>query len=611
MGMFSEVMLPAPNGAVMSIANDSQTGAEKSQQLSQSSNVFSLYHIPQTLSTFTVEYLSKLFSAVEKPHTVLKRPDRPIDERKFPEFRYFIRTLLINGRISADTLVHALIYLSRFHRRVSRQRALVEEGAKHKLFLAALLVASKFCDDRWPLATVVVCDFLPSGLLSFAEVNRIERAFLKVIGYKLIVDPNELALLLGKHGIDIRQIAYTIAERLGTNNKQLDCHRLTQSDTQKPSSITYRAVAAFVRSSEAMASTIRVFSGIQPTGVPQLGNYLGSIRNWVALQTQQLQQGNTTPHEQFISIVDLHALTVPRDPERLRNETIETAASLIACGIDPSRSVLFRQSAVPAHTQLHWALSCITPVGWLNRMTQWKSKLQQQTQDITLDQTAESALNVRSAAAQHLLTGLFTYPVLMAADILLYRATHIPVGEDQIQHLEFARDLLVHFNKTYKTKFFPMPTALLTDSRRVMSLRDPLRKMSKSDPNEQSRITLADTDDQIVRKIRKAPTDAIRGITFDPESRPGVSNLLSIYAALCATSPVAAADEMSRFTNVQLKDTVAEAVIYSLSPIRLQMLRLLEDRGHVESILRNNENKAREVAEKNWKSIAECIGLSH
>ncbi|PIA14344.1 mitochondrial tryptophanyl tRNA synthetase-like protein 2 [Coemansia reversa NRRL 1564] len=343
-----------------------------------------------------------------------------------------------------------------------------------------------------------------------------------------------------------------------------------------------------------MASAARVFSGIQPTGVPQLGNYLGSIKNWVALQTQQLQQGRSiTPHEQFISIVDLHALTVPRDPEKLRKETIETAASLIACGIDPSRSVLFRQSAVPAHTQVHWVLSCITPVGWLNRMTQWKT------------------LNFRSAAAQNLLTGLFTYPVLMAADILLYRATHVPVGEDQIQHLEFARDLLVHFNKTYKTKLFPMPTPLLTESRRVMSLRDPLRKMSKSDPQEYSRITLADTEDQIVLKIRKASTDSISGITFDPESRPGVSNLLSIYAALCSTSPKAAADVMSNFTNAQLKNTVAEAVVNSLSPIRQQMCRLLEDRGYIESILRKNEVKAREVAEQNWKSIAKCIGLSY
>ncbi|KAJ2786278.1 PHO85 cyclin-1 [Coemansia interrupta] len=175
----------------------------------------SLYHIPSTLSTFTVEYLSKLFSAVDRPNSTLKLPSRQPDNRKFPEFRYFVRTLLINGRISADTLVHALIYLSRFHRRAFRKSAVVEEGAKHKLFLAALLVASKFCDDRYPLATISVCEFLPRGLLSLEEVNRMERAFLRVIGFKLIVDPDELALLLSKHGIDIKQIAQTIAQRLG------------------------------------------------------------------------------------------------------------------------------------------------------------------------------------------------------------------------------------------------------------------------------------------------------------------------------------------------------------------------------------------------------------
>ncbi|KAJ1723889.1 PHO85 cyclin-1 [Coemansia erecta] len=175
----------------------------------------SLYHIPSTLTTFTVEYLSKLFSAVDRPNSTLKLPSRQPDNRKFPEFRYFVRTLLINGRISADTLVHALIYLSRFHRRAFKKSAVVEEGAKHKLFLAALLVASKFCDDRYPLATISVCEFLPRGLLSLEEVNRMERAFLRVIGFKLIVDPDELALLLSRHGIDIKQIAQTIAQRLG------------------------------------------------------------------------------------------------------------------------------------------------------------------------------------------------------------------------------------------------------------------------------------------------------------------------------------------------------------------------------------------------------------
>ncbi|KAJ2463149.1 Tryptophan--tRNA ligase, mitochondrial, partial [Coemansia sp. RSA 2320] len=205
-----------------------------------------------------------------------------------------------------------------------------------------------------------------------------------------------------------------------------------------------------------MASLARVFSGIQPTGVPQLGNYLGSLKNWVTMQNSG-QYG-----ELFYSIVDLHALTVPRDPRVLRKETMEMAAAIIACGVDPQRSVLFRQSAVPAHSQLHWALGCITPTGWLNRMTQWKSKLQSQSE-------------LQSQGG--LLTGLFTYPILMSADVLLYRATHIPVGEDQVQHLEFARDLATHFNKTY-AHLFPLPQVILTRSKRIMSLKDSSRKMS-------------------------------------------------------------------------------------------------------------------------------------
>ncbi|KAJ2506153.1 PHO85 cyclin-1 [Coemansia sp. RSA 2052] len=198
--------------------NSSSNGSIRSSArhgITRLQTINNLFHIPATLVSFTVEYLTKLFSAVDKPQFSLKRPDIPVDERRFPEFRYFIKTLLINGHISADTLVHALIYLSRFHRRLARQQALVEEGAKHKLFLAALLVASKFCDDRYPLATISVCEFLPLGLVSLVEVNRMERAFLKIIRYKLIVDPDELALLLSKHGIDIRQIARVIAERTG------------------------------------------------------------------------------------------------------------------------------------------------------------------------------------------------------------------------------------------------------------------------------------------------------------------------------------------------------------------------------------------------------------
>ncbi|KAJ2767377.1 Tryptophan--tRNA ligase, mitochondrial [Coemansia nantahalensis] len=337
---------------------------------------------------------------------------------------------------------------------------------------------------------------------------------------------------------------------------------------------------------------MRVFSGIQPTGVPQLGNYLGSIRNWVQLQTRELEPGRR--HEQYISVVNLHALTVPRDPQRLRRETGEMAAALLACGIDPRRSVLFRQAAVPAHTQLMWALACLTPVGWLNRMTQWKSKLQATPED---------------PAPPALLTGLLTYPVLMAADILLYQATHVPVGDDQVQHLELARDIAAHFNKTYKRRVFRAPTAILTASRRVMSLRDPTRKMSKSDPVEQSRITLADSDDQIRAKIQRAPTDSLGAVSFDPVARPGVSNLVSIYAALRDVAPHAAVAELGTLNNAQLKGLVTDAVVAAVAPIRDETRRLLRDPEHVEAVLRAGEDTARAAAAESWAQIAECIGL--
>ncbi|KAJ2237030.1 Tryptophan--tRNA ligase, mitochondrial [Coemansia sp. RSA 1722] len=339
-----------------------------------------------------------------------------------------------------------------------------------------------------------------------------------------------------------------------------------------------------------------VFSGIQPTGVPQLGNYLGTIKNWVTLQ----QDTNT---QRYYSIVDLHAMTVPRDPQKLQKDTLEMAASLLACGIDPQQSVLFRQSAVPQHTQLNWVLATITPMGWLNRMTQWKSKFQQQSG------SADVVNSVHSPVAQGLLTGLFTYPVLMAADILLFRASHVPVGEDQVQHLELARDLAMHFNKTFNTDILPMPGYLLTATKRVMSLRDPLRKMSKSDPNEQARITLDDTDDWIRKKIKKAPTDAVPGISFDPKNRPGVSNLLAIYAAIKEIDPEQAAGEMQMLGNAQMKELVAQAVVDEVAPIRRRMQKLMADPLYIESVLRSGEEKARAAAEDNWRRIARCVGL--
>ncbi len=248
----------------------------------------------------------------------------------------------------------------------------------------------------------------------------------------------------------------------------------------------------------------RIFSGVQPSGNLHLGNYLGAIRNWVALQHE---------FECIYCIVDLHAITLPQDPKQLAAHTREVTAAYVAAGIDPERCVVFAQSHVPAHAQLAWVFNCIAPLGWLNRMTQFKEK----------------AGKHRDQA----LAGLYVYPVLMAADILLYRATHVPVGEDQKQHLELARDIAGAFNRKYETEFFPLPEPLiLGEATRVMSLRDGTAKMSKSDSSDYSRINLTDDADAIARKLRRAKSDSIMGLAYDPEGRPEAANLLNIYAAL-------------------------------------------------------------------------------
>jgi tryptophanyl-tRNA synthetase len=248
----------------------------------------------------------------------------------------------------------------------------------------------------------------------------------------------------------------------------------------------------------------RVFSGIQPTSGVHLGNYLGAIRNWVALQDR---------YDCVYCIVDLHALTVLHDREAMLANTREMAAALLASGIDPARSILFVQSNVPAHAQLGWVFNCVTPMGWLSRMTQFKEK---------------AGKDKENAAV-----GLFDYPVLQAADILAYRATHVPVGEDQKQHLELSRDIAGSFNRRFGVDYFPLPEPLiLGEATRVMSLRDGTKKMSKSDPSEQSRVSLTDDADAIALKIRRAKSDSLTGVTYEPDARPEASNLLTIYAAL-------------------------------------------------------------------------------
>ncbi|KAG0331897.1 Tryptophan--tRNA ligase, mitochondrial [Podila humilis] len=339
-----------------------------------------------------------------------------------------------------------------------------------------------------------------------------------------------------------------------------------------------------------------IFSGIQPTGQPHLGNYLGAVSNWVALQEQAFDANETL----LFSVVDLHAITMPQDPKKLRKERREMAITLLACGIDPKKCILFEQSKVSGHAELAWILNCMTPFGWLARMTQWKSKMGVTRGIQTLD-------DINTTAGLQL--GLFAYPVLMAADVLLYKATKIPVGEDQVQHLELARDIAVTFNKTVKTPFFPFPRPIITETKRIMSLRDPASKMSKSDPSDMTRINLVDKPEVILSKIRKATTDSIRGITYDRAERPAIANLIDIYAAMKKVSSEDIVKEHGNSTNAQFKDALSEAIITTLMPIQKEMERLDKEVGYVEQVLRTGAARANEIAQPNLEKIQTLVGL--
>ncbi|KNE71252.1 tryptophan-tRNA ligase [Allomyces macrogynus ATCC 38327] len=336
----------------------------------------------------------------------------------------------------------------------------------------------------------------------------------------------------------------------------------------------------------------RILSGIQPTGVPHLGNFLGALRQWVQLQDQPAQTV-------VYSIVDLHALTAhpPVPPATLRDSIHNSARVLLALGINPKKSILFQQSQVPAHTQLQWVLTCVTSVGWLNRMTQWKTK------------AGSSPADAAPPAA--LKMGLFAYPVLQAADILIYRATHVPVGEDQHQHLELARDIAKVFNTTYKTNLFPMPQAVSTSAKRIMSLTDPTAKMSKSHANPKSRIDLTDSDSTIAKKVRGAVTDSDPTVTWDPDTRPGVANLLSLYAACRDLDPASLPEgELKGVVGmVNLKKKVAECVVDTVRPVRDEYLRLGGEVGYVKAVLEEGNARARAEADATWEMVMKAVGM--
>lgn len=328
----------------------------------------------------------------------------------------------------------------------------------------------------------------------------------------------------------------------------------------------------------------RIFSGIQPSGVPTLGNYLGAIQHWVRLQDGA--------DECLYCVVDLHAITTWQDPAQLAAQTREMAASLIACGIDPARSILFHQSAVSAHARLSWICQCVARLGWLNRMTQFKDKAGR-------DREAASA-------------GLYAYPALMAADILAYKATRVPVGDDQRQHLEFANDVAQKFNHDYGVAFFPAIEGLiLGPAARVMSLRDGSKKMSKSDPSDQSRINLTDDADTIALKIRRARTDA-EPLPGEPEglgSRAEARNLVGIYAALAGEDVAAVLTRFAGQGFSQFKENLADLVVAKLGPIAAETRRLLAEPGHVEGVLQAGAAKARALADPIVAEAERLVGF--
>jgi tryptophanyl-tRNA synthetase len=331
---------------------------------------------------------------------------------------------------------------------------------------------------------------------------------------------------------------------------------------------------------------MRVVSGIQPTGNLHLGNYLGAIRQWVAMQ-DAIPAGDDC----LFFLADLHALSQPVVPAELDANTTEMAATLLACGIDPKRSILFNQARVPAHSALHWILGGTARMGWLSRMTQWKDKAGKkgETQSV----------------------GLFTYPVLQAADVLLYQATHVPVGEDQKQHLELARDIAVKFNTDYGDTFV-LPEPLISKAApRIMSLRDATAKMSKSDPSDASRINLVDSDDLISSKIRKAKSDAdaLPGEVAGLADRAEARNLVTIYAALEGTTPDAVLARYAGQGFGAFKPALADLAVATLAPIRDRLTALLEDRAAVGAVLADGAARAATLAAPTLAAAQRAVGL--
>ena len=324
-----------------------------------------------------------------------------------------------------------------------------------------------------------------------------------------------------------------------------------------------------------------IFSGIQPTGELHLGNYLGAVQQWAQLQD--------SGDDVLFCIVDLHSITLPQDPTTLHSQTLAMTASLLACGIDPTRAVLFQQSRVSEHTQLAWVLGCLTTMARLGHLPQYKEK---------------------SASQKEVPLGLYVYPVLQAADILLYHATHVPVGEDQLQHIQLAADLTRIFNNKFGQTFTaPRSLVLRQDAARLRSLRQPTKKMSKSERDPRGRVALSDAPDVVREKFKKAVTDFTSEVYYDPEGRPGVSNLMVIDRAVTGRSFEEIQAATQGLTTAQYKLVLGDAVVDHLAPIRQHINHLMQEPGHLDQILEEGAEKARERASKTWKEVKQKVGL--
>ena len=329
----------------------------------------------------------------------------------------------------------------------------------------------------------------------------------------------------------------------------------------------------------------RVLSGVQPTGNLHLGNYLGAIRNWVEIQDQ---------YDNYFCVVDLHAITVPQDPKTLASNSFTLAALYLACGLDLNYSTIFIQSHISAHSELTWLFNCITPLNWLEDMIQFKEKAVKQGENVSV--------------------GLLDYPVLMAADILLYQADKVPVGEDQKQHLELTRDIVNRVNHQFGKPDEPilkLPDPLIRkEGARVMSLTDGTKKMSKSDPSELSRINLLDPPDEITKKIKKCKTDPVRGLEFDNPERPECNNLLTLYMLLSGKTKQEVAAECQDMGWGKFKPLLTETTINALKPIQDKYQAIMDDKGYLESVLREGREKAEAVAQETLTKVKTALGFS-